>query len=120
MIKKINKNEIRANRHLRVRSNIFGTETAPRMNVYRSSLHIYVQLIDDKAGKTLVSSSTIAKGVNVKGMTKVEAAKVVGADVASKAVAAGISSVVFDRGGYLFTGRVKALADGARGAGLKF
>lgn len=120
MIKKINKNEIRVKRHRRVRSSIAGTAARPRLSVYRSATNIYAQVIDDESGKTLASSSTIAKGVDVKGKTKSEAAAVVGADVAKKALAAGISVVVFDRGGYLYTGRVKALAEAAREAGLTF
>ena len=120
MINKQNKNEARFKRHTRIRSALSGTPECPRLNVYRSTSHIYAQIIDDVAGKTLVSSSTVAKTVNVKGKTKTEAAAIVGADIAKKAMEKGISAVVFDRGGYLYTGRVKALADGARDAGLKF
>lgn len=120
MINKENKNEIRVKRHKRIRANISGTAERPRMDVYRSTSHIYVQIIDDVKGVTLVSSSTMAKGIDVKGKTKTEAAKAVGADVAAKALKAGITEVVFDRGGYLYTGRVQALADAARDAGLKF
>ena len=122
MIKKIDKNAVRLKRHTRVRSKISGTAERPRLSVYRSTNHIYAQLIDDIKGVTLVSSSTKAKDMvkNVENVTKVEAAKLVGADVAKKALAAGITEVVFDRGGYLYTGRVKSLADGAREAGLKF
>lgn len=120
MINKQNKNEIRQKRHKRVRSKVSGTAACPRLNVYRSSAHIYAQIIDDVTGVTLVSSSTIAKGMDVKGMSKSDAAKAVGADIAAKAKAASITGVVFDRGGYLYTGRVKALADGARDAGLEF
>ena len=122
MIKKIDKNAIRVKRHERVRSKISGTTERPRLSVYRSTNHIYAQVIDDIKGVTLVASSTIGKDMvaKVKDVTKVEAAKLVGADVASKALAAGITEVVFDRGGYLYTGRVKSLADGAREAGLKF
>ena len=122
MIKKIDKNAIRLKRHQRVRSKISGTTQRPRLSVYRSTNHIYAQIIDDLKGVTLVSSSTMAKDMveKVKDATKVEAAKLVGADVASKALAAGITEVVFDRGGYLYTGRVQSLADGAREAGLKF
>lgn len=120
MIIKQNKNEARFKRHTRVRSSISGTAECPRLNVYRSTSHIYAQLIDDTCGKTLVSSSTIAKTVDVKGKTKSQSATIVGEDIAKKAIAAGISSVVFDRGGYLYIGRVKALADGARSGGLKF
>ncbi len=120
MINKENKNALRAKRHLRVRNKISGTAARPRLNVYRSSSNIYAQVIDDVQGVTLVSSSTIAKGMDVKGMTKTEAAVAVGKDVAAKAVAKGITEVVFDRGGYLYVGRVKALAEAAREAGLKF
>lgn len=120
MIKKINKNEIRVKRHRRVRSSIAGTPARPRLSVYRSTAHIYAQIIDDVNGKTLAASSTIAKGMDVKGKSKTEAAVAVGADVAKKAAAAGVAEVVFDRGGYLYTGRVKALAEAAREAGLKF
>lgn len=120
MINKDNKNEIRAKRHLRIRSKLSGTPERPRLNVYRSSGNIYAQIIDDTVGKTLVSSSTIANDLDVSGLTKTEAAKKVGEAIAQKAAQAGIENVVFDRGGYLYTGRVKALADGAREAGLKF
>ncbi|MCI8595291.1 MAG: 50S ribosomal protein L18 [Clostridia bacterium] len=120
MINKQNKNQVRVKRHLRVRHNVSGTAQCPRLNVYRSTSHIYAQIIDDVAGVTLASSSTVAKDVNVKGKTKTEAAAIVGAKIAEKAKAKGIECVVFDRGGYLYTGRVKALADGAREAGLKF
>lgn len=120
MIKKDNKNEIRKKRHLRVRSKISGTAEMPRLNVYRSTTHIYAQIVNDETGKTLVSSSSIAKGVDVKGKTKTEASVVVGKDLAAKAIKAGIKQVVFDRGGYLYTGRVKALADAARDGGLEF
>ena len=120
MISKINKNAVRAKRHLRVRKNLSGTAECPRLNVYRSTSNIYAQIIDDVKGNTLVSSSTIAKGVSVEGLTKTEAAIAVGKDIAKKALEKGIECVVFDRGGYLYTGRVKALADAAREAGLKF
>ena len=120
MIKKQNKNQIRIKRHLRVRSSVSGTAQCPRLNVYRSTNHIYAQVIDDVAGNTIASCSTVAKDVDVNGKTKTEAAAIVGAEVAKKAIAKGIESVVFDRGGYLYTGRVKALAEGARSAGLKF
>ena len=94
----------------------------PRLSVYRSLSHIYAQIIDDVAGKTLVAASTVEKDVAelVKGKTKSEAAKIVGAEVAKRALAKGIETVVFDRGGYIYTGRVSSLADGAREAGLKF
>ncbi|MDR0425583.1 MAG: 50S ribosomal protein L18 [Clostridiales bacterium] len=120
MIIKENKNEIRKNRHYRVRAKVSGTAARPRLNVYRSTAHIYAQLIDDEKGVTLVSSSTIAKGVDVKGRTKTQAAEIVGRDLAAKALKAGFKDVVFDRGGYLYTGRVKTLADAARDGGLAF
>jgi large subunit ribosomal protein L18 len=120
MIIKEDKNIARYKRHRRVRGKLSGTAVRPRLNVYKSGAHIYAQVIDDTAGRTLVSSSTIAKGVSVKGLSKTGAAVVVGGDVAKKALAAGITEVVFDRGGYVYTGRVKALADGAREGGLSF
>ncbi|MBQ9118422.1 MAG: 50S ribosomal protein L18 [Clostridia bacterium] len=127
MISKIDKNAVRQKRHLRVRKTITGTAETPRMNVYRSLNHIYVQVIDDRAGDvkggvTLASASTMDKAVKEKiaGMSKTDAAKVVGAVAAERAMAKGVEAVVFDRGGYLYTGRVKAVAEGAREAGLKF
>ena len=127
MITKIDKNAVRQRRHARVRKTVVGTATAPRMNVYRSLNHIYVQIIDDRAGDvkggvTLAAASTMDKAVKEKiaGMTKTDAAKVGGAVAAERAMAKGVETVVFDRGGYLYTGRVKAVADGAREAGLKF
>lgn len=120
MIKKLDKNLDRKKRHLRVRARLSGTAERPRMNVYRSKDNIYVQIIDDVAGNTLVSSSSIAKGMDVSKLSGVPAAKAVGSDIAKKALEKGIKQVVFDRGGYLYTGRVKALADGAREAGLEF
>ena len=127
MISQIDKNSVRQKRHARVRKNVTGTAEAPRMNVYRSLNHIYVQVIDDrfgdpKGGVTLAAASTMDKAVKEKiaGMSKTDAAKVVGAVAAERAIAKGVQTVVFDRGGYLYTGRVKAVADGAREAGLKF
>ncbi len=122
MISKIDKNAVRQKRHRRVRKNLSGTAEAPRMNVYRSLNHIYVQIIDDTKGVTLVSASTMEKAVKEKiaDMTKTEAAKVVGMTAGERAKEKGIETVVFDRGGYLYTGRVKAVADGAREAGLNF
>ena len=122
MISKIDKNAIRQKRHQRVRLKISGTAERPRFNVYRSTNNINVQIIDDIKGVTLVSCSTLDKDMVkiVKDMTKTEAAAEVGKAVAKKALAAGITEVVFDRGGYLYTGRVKSVADGAREAGLKF
>ncbi|MDE7216082.1 MAG: 50S ribosomal protein L18 [Clostridia bacterium] len=122
MISKIDKNAIRQKRHLRVRSKISGTAERPRFNVYRSTNNVNIQIIDDVKGVTLVSCSTLDKDMvaKVKGMTKSEAAYTVGKAVAEKALKAGITEVVFDRGGYLYTGRVAKVADGAREAGLKF
>ena len=122
MIKMIDKNAERQRRHARVRKKVTGTATTPRLNVYRSLNHIYVQLIDDTKGVTLCSASTMEKDVKaqIKDMTKTDAAKVVGKTAAEKALKLGIKEVVFDRGGYLYTGRVQAVADGAREAGLNF
>ena len=116
--RKSSRNIARAKRHLRIRRHISGTATCPRLNVFRSNTGIYAQVIDDVAGVTLASASTLDKEVS-KG-TKTEQAVVVGKLVAERAVAKGISEVVFDRGGYLYHGRVKALADSARENGLKF
>jgi large subunit ribosomal protein L18 len=104
----------------RIRKTITGTASKPRLSVYRSNKCIYAQLIDDVNGVTLLSASSRDKGVNVDGLNKSEAAKVVGETVAKKALDAGIDSVSFDRGGYLYHGRVKSLAEGARSGGLKF
>ena len=127
MITKIDKNAVRQRRHARVRKTVTGTAEAPRMNVYRSLNHIYVQIIDDrkgneKGGVTIASASTMDKAVKEKivGLSKTDAAKVVGAVAAERALEKGVQAVVFDRGGYLYTGRVQAVADGAREAGLKF
>ena len=122
MIKMIDKNAERQRRHARVRKKVTGTATTPRLNVYRSLNHIYVQIIDDVKGVTLCSASTMEKDVKaqIKDLTKTDAAKVVGKKAAEKALKLGIKEVVFDRGGYLYTGRVQAVADGAREAGLNF
>lgn len=122
MISKLDKNTDRLARHARVRKKIGGTAERPRFDVYRSNMHIYVQVIDDVAGKTLAAASTVEKeiGKMVEGKSKTEAAKIVGAEAAKRALAAGITEVVFDRGGYIYTGRVAAVADGAREAGLNF
>ncbi|AJD56211.1 50S ribosomal protein L18 [Streptococcus mutans PKUSS-HG01] len=118
VISKPDKNKIRQKRHRRVRGKLSGTADRPRLNIFRSNTGIYAQVIDDVAGVTLASASTLDKEVS-KG-TKTEQAVVVGKLVAERAVAKGISEVVFDRGGYLYHGRVKALADAARENGLKF
>jgi len=116
------KREDRLRRHRRVRAKVSGTANCPRLNVFRSTANIYAQVIDDEAGRTLVSASTIDQEVvaQLDGKTKTEAAKIVGAVVAQRAKDAGISRVVFDRGGYRYFGRVSALADGAREGGLEF
>ena len=112
----------RAGRHARVRKNLAGTAERPRLNVFRSATGIYAQIIDDAAGHTLVSASSVDKELRqkVKGMKKSEQAKLVGQAVAERAKGKGITSVVFDRGGFKYIGRVKALADGAREGGLLF
>jgi large subunit ribosomal protein L18 len=122
MIAKIDKNADRLVRHTRVRKKVSGTADRPRFNVYRSSVHIYVQVIDDTKGHTLAAASTVQPGIAelVKGLNKVQASKIVGMEAAKAAIAKGIGEVVFDRGGYIYTGRVQAVADGAREAGLKF
>ena len=122
MIKKIDKNAIRTARHKRIRNTIKGTPSRPRFNVYRSLNNIYVQIIDDEAGNTLVSTSTLDKDIAKKAakMPKKEVAKAVGEMAAKRALEKGIKQVVFDRGGYLYTGRVAEVAAGAREAGLDF
>ncbi len=122
MLKPINKNKIRLRKHARVRKKITGTPERPRLNVYRSLKHIYAQIIDDTQGHTLVSASTLDpafKGKVAYGGNK-EAARLVGKLIAEKALEKGIKKVVFDRGGYIYHGRVKELAEAAREAGLEF
>jgi large subunit ribosomal protein L18 len=121
MLRRITKNEKRGHVHDRIRKKMQGTAERPRLNVYRSLNHIYVQVIDDLHGKTLVSAST-AEGKKEDRRTggNVAAAKAIGKAIAERAKAKGVSQVVFDRGGYIYHGRVKALADAAREAGLKF
>lgn len=122
MILKMDKNADRRKRHQRVRNKISGTAECPRLCVYRSLNHIYAQIIDDVKGNTLAACSTMEKDVKalIDGKSKSESAKIVGAELAKKAVAKGIENVVFDRGGYLYIGRVQSLAEGAREGGLKF
>ena len=122
MINKTNKNAQRRRRHLRVRKNIFGTKACPRLNIYRSTSHIYAQVINDENGTTLCSASTLSKELaeTLKNKTKSEQAFAVGELVGKLAVKKGIKNVVFDRGGYLYTGRVLQVAEGARKAGLEF
>ena len=119
MVKKPDKNTARLKRHARVRKKISGTAARPRLNVFRSTKHIYAQLIDDIAGVTLASASSMEKGFEGFGGNK-EAAKKVGMAIARKAQEKGISEIVFDRSGYIYHGRVKELAEGAREGGLKF
>ena len=119
MVKSIDKNKSRLRRHKRVREKINGTAECPRLNVFRSSQHIYAQIIDDVKGVTLAAASSTEKGFDGYG-GNVEAAKKVGLMIAEKAKAAGITDVVFDRGGYVYHGRVAALAEGAREGGLNF
>ncbi|KGG81018.1 50S ribosomal protein L18 [Caloranaerobacter azorensis] len=122
MFKKVRRNENRKKRHFRVRNKVHGTPERPRLNVFRSAKHIYAQVIDDVAGNTLVAASTLDKEIkeSVKYTGNKEAARLVGKLVAQRALEKGIETVVFDRGGYLYHGRVKELAEGAREAGLKF
>lgn len=120
MITKPSKNQVRKRIHKRVRKNISGTESRPRLNVYRSNKNIYAQLIDDENGATLVSANTNEKDLNLGAKGNIEAAEQVGKLIAERAIEKGYKTVVFDRGGYLYHGRVKALADAAREAGLEF
>ena len=119
MINRPNTNAQRLKRHKRVRGKISGTPERPRLNVFRSETNIYAQIIDDVQGVTLVSASSVEKDFGMTGGNK-EAAKKVGEMIAKRAVEKGISEVVFDRGGYVYHGRVKELAEGAREGGLKF
>ena len=118
MIRSIDKNEVRLRKHQRVRAKISGTSETPRLCVFRSNKHIEVQVIDDVKGVTLVSSSSVQLKLEHGG--NVEAAHQVGLDIAKKCLDKGIENVVFDRGGYIYHGRVKAVAEGAREGGLKF
>ncbi len=120
MIKKNDKNVTRKKRHARVRSKLAGTTTRPRLNVFRSNKHIYAQLIDDATRVTLASASTLDKSLTLASTSNVEAAQKVGELVAKRAVEKGHKVIVFDRGGYLYHGRIKALADAARENGLEF
>jgi len=118
MITQTKRNEIRQRIHARIRQKLSGTTERPRLNVYRSLNHIYAQVIDDQKGETLVAASTLALKQKTGG--NVAAAKEIGKAVAEKAISKGIKKVVFDRGGFLYHGRIKALADAAREAGLEF
>lgn len=119
MVQKADKNKVRQKRHLRVRKKVFGTAERPRLNVFRSLAHIYAQVIDDEKGITLAAASSMDKDFEGKG-GNIEAAKKVGLSIAKKALDKGIKQVVFDRGGYIYHGRVAALAEAAREGGLEF
>ncbi len=120
MFKKVKRNVNRKKRHERVRRKITGTPTKPRLNVFRSGKHIYAQVIDDIAGNTLASASTLDKSFELTTTHNKEAAKLVGEAIAKKSLEKGIEEVVFDRGGFIYHGKIKELAEGAREAGLKF
>ena len=122
MIQKKSRRIVRLNKHRRIRNNIKGTAARPRLAVFRSDNHIYAQIIDDAKAHTLVAASTMEKDIlsKVEKTANIEGAKAVGTAIAEKALAKGIDTVVFDRGGYLYHGRIEALADAAREAGLKF
>ncbi|GGI01014.1 MULTISPECIES: 50S ribosomal protein L18 [Mammaliicoccus] len=120
MIAKIDKNKVRLKRHARVRAKLAGTSEKPRLNVYRSNKHIYAQIIDDLNGVTIAQASSLDKELNLEQSGNVEAAAKVGEFVAKRASEKGVEAVVFDRGGYLYHGRIKALADSARENGLQF
>ncbi len=122
MIKKLSRNERRKKKHRRIRNKIMGSAERPRLNVYKSLKHMYAQIINDETGNTLVSASTLEDEVKegLESTSNVEAAKKVGKIIAKRALAKGIDRVVFDRSGYIYHGRVKAVAEGAREGGLKF
>jgi large subunit ribosomal protein L18 len=122
MIKHRDRNEARQRRHLRIRKSLVGTPERPRLCVFRSSVHIYAQLIDDRAGRTLAAASTLDPEIRERAAAakKADAGKMVGQLIARRAQERGVRRVVFDRGGYVYHGRVRALADGAREAGLEF
>lgn len=122
MIKKSDKNQLRKKKHMRIRNRISGTPERPRLNVYKSSKNIYAQLIDDSKSTTIVSASTVDAAIkgSIKSGGNKEAAKEVGKLIASRAVEKGIKTIVFDRGGYIYHGRIKELADAARAEGLEF
>lgn len=122
MINKVSRTQVRQKKHRRMRNHIAGTATKPRLCVFRSNNHMYAQIIDDTVGSTLVSASTLQKDVKaeLEKTNDVKAAAYLGSVIGKKAVDAGITEVVFDRGGFIYQGKVQALADGAREAGLKF
>ncbi|MCR5675493.1 MAG: 50S ribosomal protein L18 [Lachnospiraceae bacterium] len=120
MIKKESRQKARVKKHLRIRKRFSGTPERPRLSVFRSNKHIYAQVIDDEAGNTLAAASTLDKDLKLENTDDVEAAAAVGKAIAKKALDKGIKTVVFDRGGYIYQGKVAALADAAREAGLEF
>ena len=122
MVSKESRSKVRAKKHMRIRNRFSGTAERPRLAVFRSNNHVYAQVIDDETGKTLVSASTLEKDIKaeLKNTDDIDAATKVGSVVAQRAMEKGIKAVVFDRGGYIYHGKVKALADAAREAGLEF
>ena len=120
MVSKKSRSEIRRKKHMKLRNRFSGTAERPRLNVYRSLANIYAQVINDETGETIVSASTVEKDRKANNGGNVEAAREIGKAIAERALEKGIKEVVFDRGGYLYTGRVAALADAAREAGLQF
>ena len=122
MINKESRSEVRAKKHLKIRNRFSGTAERPRLAVFRSNNHMYAQVIDDSEGKTLVAASTVEKAVKseLEKTNDVDAAAYIGKLVAERAIAAGVKTVVFDRGGFIYQGKIKALADAAREAGLEF
>ena len=122
MVNKESRSKVRAKKHLKIRNRFHGTAQRPRLAVFRSNNHMYAQIIDDTVGNTLVSASTLEKDVKAElnKTNDVEAAAVVGKTIAKKAIEKGITNVVFDRGGFIYQGKVQALADAAREAGLEF
>ena len=122
MVSKKSKAELRAKKHMRIRNRVSGTAERPRLAVFRSNNHMYAQIIDDTVGKTLVSASTVQKEVKaeLEKTNNVDAAAYLGTVIAKRAIEAGINTVVFDRGGFIYQGKIKALADAAREAGLEF
>jgi large subunit ribosomal protein L18 len=122
MVSKKSRSEVRVKKHLKIRNRFTGTAARPRLAVFRSNNHMYAQIIDDTVGNTLVSASTLDKEVkaSLSKTNNVEAAAVVGTTIAKKAIEKGITTVVFDRGGFIYQGKVQALADAAREAGLEF
>ncbi len=120
MLSKVSRSEVRVEKHRRLRRHLNGSAERPRMSVFRSNNHMYVQLIDDAAGRTLLSASTLTKELGLEKTNDAAAAAALGSFIGKKAVEAGFEEVVFDRGGYIYQGKIQALADAAREAGLKF